>query len=136
MTWQGWLQLAVFAALIAALVKPLGGYITRILDGTSRIQRTLAPVENGLYRLAGVDPAEEQRTLQMLATAGSVCPNCHAAVKPAGSPFAAPFTAVAEPGLMASPRTHTLSTDDIAMLRRYLDLPAPGQGSATAPVSP
>jgi len=25
MTWQGWLQIAVFAALITAVVKPLGG---------------------------------------------------------------------------------------------------------------
>ena len=60
MTWQGWLQIAVFAALIAAVVKPLGGYIARIADGSSRIVRLFAPVETGLYRLAGVDPAEEQ----------------------------------------------------------------------------
>ena len=60
MTWQGWLQIAVFAALIAAAVKPLGGYIARIVEGSSRVVRRFAPVETGLYRLAGVDPAEEQ----------------------------------------------------------------------------
>ena len=60
MTWQGWLQIAVFAALITAVVKPLGGYIARSVDGSGRVQRALAPIENGLYRLAGVDPAEEQ----------------------------------------------------------------------------
>jgi K+-transporting ATPase ATPase A chain len=60
MTWQGWLQIAVFAALVAAVVKPLGGYIARIADGSSRVVRLFAPLENGLYRLAGVDPAEEQ----------------------------------------------------------------------------
>ena len=59
MTWQGWLQIAVFATLITALVKPLGGYFARVADGTSRIQRALAPFENGFYRLAGIDPAEE-----------------------------------------------------------------------------
>ena len=59
-TWQGWLQIAVFAALITAVVKPLGGYIARSVDGSGRVQRALAPIENGLYRLAGVDPAEEQ----------------------------------------------------------------------------
>jgi len=60
MTWQGWLQIALFAALITALVKPLGGYFARIVEGTSRVQRLFAPIENGIYRIAGVDPAEEQ----------------------------------------------------------------------------
>ena len=60
MNWQGWLQIAMFAALVTAVVKPLGGYIARNVDGCGRVQRILAPVENGLYRLAGVDPAEEQ----------------------------------------------------------------------------
>ena len=60
MTWQGWLQIAVFAALIAAVIKPLGGYIARIVDGSSRVVRLFAPLETALYRLAGVDPAEEQ----------------------------------------------------------------------------
>ena len=60
MTWQGWLQITVFAALVVAVVKPLGGYIARIADGSSRVVRLFAPMENGLYRLAGVDPAEEQ----------------------------------------------------------------------------
>ena len=60
MTWQGWLQVAIFAALVVAVVKPLGGYIARIADGSSRIVRLFGPLENGLYRVAGVDPAEEQ----------------------------------------------------------------------------
>jgi potassium-transporting ATPase potassium-binding subunit len=59
-TWQGWLQIALFAALVIVAVKPLGGYIARTVDGFGRVQRALAPIENGLYRLAGVDPAEEQ----------------------------------------------------------------------------
>jgi K+-transporting ATPase ATPase A chain len=59
-TWQGWLQIAIFAALIIAVVKPLGGYIARSVDGSGRVQRALAPIENGLYRLAGADPTEEQ----------------------------------------------------------------------------
>ncbi len=60
MTWQGWLQIAMFAALTTAVVKPLGGYIARNVDGGGRMQRAFAPVEHGLYRLAGIDPAEEQ----------------------------------------------------------------------------
>jgi K+-transporting ATPase A subunit len=42
MTWQGWLQIALFVALITALVKPLGGYFARVAEGTSRIQRLVA----------------------------------------------------------------------------------------------
>ena len=60
MTWQGWVQIAVFAALVTAVVKPLGGYIMRNVDGTGRVQRAFAPLERGLYRIAGVDPAEDQ----------------------------------------------------------------------------
>jgi len=60
MTWQGWLQIAVFAALVTVAAHPLGGYIARTLDGTGRVQRAFAPTENALYRLAGVDPTQEQ----------------------------------------------------------------------------
>src|SRR5579863_2437444 len=60
MNWQGWVQIAVFAALITAVVKPLGGYIMRNVDGAGRVQRAFAPLERSLYRFAGVDPAEDQ----------------------------------------------------------------------------
>ena len=60
MTWQGWAQITVFAALITAVVKPLGGYIMRNVDGGGRVQRAFAPIERSIYWLAGVDPAEEQ----------------------------------------------------------------------------
>jgi K+-transporting ATPase ATPase A chain len=60
MTWQGWLQIAIFAALVTAAVHPLGGYIARTLEGKGKAQQAFAPVENALYRLAGVDPDQEQ----------------------------------------------------------------------------
>ena len=61
MTWQGWLQIALFAALITAAVRPLGGYLARVIDGgCTPLQRVFSPLETALYRLAGVDPAEEQ----------------------------------------------------------------------------
>jgi potassium-transporting ATPase potassium-binding subunit len=60
MSWQGWVQIAVFAALITVVVKPLGGYIVRNVEGGGRVQRTFAAFERGLYRLAGVDPSEDQ----------------------------------------------------------------------------
>ena len=59
MTLNGWLQIALFCAIIAALTKPLGAYLTRVLEGT----RALAPLERPLYRLAGIDPRAEQSWL-------------------------------------------------------------------------
>jgi potassium-transporting ATPase potassium-binding subunit len=64
MNWQGWAQIAVFAALVTVVVKSLGGYIVRNVDGEGPEQRVFAPLECGLYRLAGVDPAEEQGWVQ------------------------------------------------------------------------
>src|ERR1700735_1398447 len=60
MTWQGWVQIALFVVLITALVKPLGSYIADIVEGKANIPRLLAAFEHGLYRLAGVDPTREQ----------------------------------------------------------------------------
>jgi len=55
-TWLGWLQIGILAALVTAAVKPLGAYIARIVEGGGRF--TL--LEYGIYRLAGVDPTKEQ----------------------------------------------------------------------------
>src|SRR5262249_55916811 len=60
MTWQGWLQIAAFAALVTAAVKPLGWHIARVGAGQCNAWHWLRVVENGVYRLAGVDPAEGQ----------------------------------------------------------------------------
>jgi potassium-transporting ATPase potassium-binding subunit len=60
MNWHGWAQIAVFAVLITATVKPLGGYIARVVEGNLLVPRPLAALESGIYRLAGVDPGEEQ----------------------------------------------------------------------------
>jgi K+-transporting ATPase ATPase A chain len=59
-TWQGWLQIAVFTALITAAVRPLGAYVARIVDGPLKVPCLLSAFERGLYRLAGVDPEQEQ----------------------------------------------------------------------------
>jgi K+-transporting ATPase ATPase A chain len=64
MNWQGCAQITLFAALVTAVVKPLGGYIMRNVDGGGRVQRIVAPLERGLYRLAGIDPAEQQGWVQ------------------------------------------------------------------------
>jgi K+-transporting ATPase ATPase A chain len=58
---QGWLQVAIFVAVVVALTKPLGVYIARVYTG----QRVfLTPVLGGAerltYRVLRVDPNSEQ----------------------------------------------------------------------------
>ncbi|WP_322054690.1 potassium-transporting ATPase subunit KdpA [Paraburkholderia bannensis] len=53
------LQTGIFVVVLLALAVPVAGYISRVLDGRSRVVRLFAPVENLLYRIAGVDPAAE-----------------------------------------------------------------------------
>ncbi|MFI4982246.1 MAG: potassium-transporting ATPase subunit KdpA, partial [Nevskiales bacterium] len=60
MTPQGWLLIVIFAGLMGLLVKPLGGYMAAVFTSLRPPLRPLGPLERGLYRLAGVDPAVEQ----------------------------------------------------------------------------
>jgi K+-transporting ATPase ATPase A chain len=60
MTANGLLQIALFAVLLLALVKPLGVYMARVYEGKPiGIDRVLGPVERLFYRLAGVRADEE-----------------------------------------------------------------------------
>ncbi|KMO44125.1 potassium-transporting ATPase subunit A [Methylobacterium tarhaniae] len=64
MTLIGWIQIALFCAVVLALVKPLGLYMTRVFTGERTIlSPVLRPVERGLYRLAGIDEGQEQHWL-------------------------------------------------------------------------
>jgi potassium-transporting ATPase potassium-binding subunit len=61
MTVNGWLQIATYVAIIAAITVPLGGYMTRVFAGERTfLSPVLRPVEAMFYRLSGVDPAREQ----------------------------------------------------------------------------
>ena len=61
MTLDGWIQVALFCAIVLALVKPLGLYMTRVFTGApTLLSPVLAPLERGLYRLAGIDARQEQ----------------------------------------------------------------------------
>lgn len=61
MTVSGWIQILLFIALVAALARPLGGYMTRLFNGErTLLSPLLGPVERGLYRLAGVNAKAEQ----------------------------------------------------------------------------
>jgi K+-transporting ATPase ATPase A chain len=64
MTVYGWLQILLFAVLMAASAKPLGGYLERVLaGGRTALSGLLGPVESALYRLAGVERTAEQTWL-------------------------------------------------------------------------
>ena len=64
MTLNGWTQIALFCAVVLALARPLGGYMTRVFTGErTLLSPVIAPVERGLYRVAGIAPAQEQHWL-------------------------------------------------------------------------
>ncbi|OYV26661.1 MAG: potassium-transporting ATPase subunit KdpA, partial [Acidocella sp. 20-63-7] len=58
MTIQGLLYIALVFMLVLGCAFPFGRYIAAIFEGRAR---WLTPLENGLYRLAGVDPARAMR---------------------------------------------------------------------------
>jgi K+-transporting ATPase ATPase A chain len=57
MTANGWLQIALFALAVILVTTPLGRYLVAVYEG--RVH-WLGPIERGLYRLAGVNPEEDQ----------------------------------------------------------------------------
>src|SRR5947209_19942850 len=64
MTVIGWMQILLYCAIIAALVVPLGAYMTRVFNGERTIlSPVLRPVEAGLYWAGGVDEKREQHWL-------------------------------------------------------------------------
>jgi K+-transporting ATPase ATPase A chain len=64
MTVIGWLQIILFCAIVAALAKPLGWYMTRVFNGERTfLSPVLRPVEAGIYWISGVDERREQHWL-------------------------------------------------------------------------
>jgi K+-transporting ATPase ATPase A chain len=61
MTAHGYLQLAVYVAVLIALAKPLGAYMADVYEGRGVAIRIGGGVERAIYRIAGVDPAREMR---------------------------------------------------------------------------
>ncbi|MCX6866550.1 MAG: potassium-transporting ATPase subunit KdpA [Verrucomicrobia bacterium] len=56
-----WLQLALFIGVLALITKPLGIYLTKVLDaeGKTWLDPVVRPVEKLSYRLMGVEPSKE-----------------------------------------------------------------------------
>src|SRR5262247_2318094 len=64
MTFIGWIQIILYIAIVVALVKPLGWYMTRVFNGEHTfLTPVLRPVEVALYRISGVDERREQHWL-------------------------------------------------------------------------
>ncbi len=64
MTFDGWIQIALYCVVITLIVRPLGGYMTRVFAGERTfLSPVLRPVERGFYRLGGVDERTEQNWL-------------------------------------------------------------------------
>ena len=62
MTANGWLQIAIFFALILVCAKPLGSFIATVIEGRKNfLTPVLGPVERVIYRICGIN-AEERRT--------------------------------------------------------------------------
>jgi K+-transporting ATPase ATPase A chain len=58
---SGFGLILVFTALVALLAKPFGLWLFAIYEGRQTpLHRVLGPVERGFYRLAGVNPDQEQ----------------------------------------------------------------------------
>jgi K+-transporting ATPase ATPase A chain len=60
MTSANLLQYLVFLLSVGLLVKPVGAYMARVFSGERTwLDPVLAPLERGIYRLAGVDPTAD-----------------------------------------------------------------------------
>ena len=61
MTFNGWIQIALFCALIIAITRPLGGFLTSLASGGRNfLSGTLGPLERGVYALCGIQASDEQ----------------------------------------------------------------------------
>ena len=61
MTINGWIQIALYCVIVTLLVKPFGGYMTRVFNGErTLLSPVLRPVERGFYAISGVAERDEQ----------------------------------------------------------------------------
>lgn len=64
MTVIGWLQIILYCAIIVALTKPVGGYMTRVFNGERTfLSPVLRPIEAGIYWISGIEEKREQHWL-------------------------------------------------------------------------
>src|SRR4249920_1658742 len=62
MTANGWLQIIVYLAVVLAVTKPMGVFMTRVFNRERTfLDPVLRPIERLIYRLTGVDEQREMR---------------------------------------------------------------------------
>ncbi|MEN6410389.1 MAG: potassium-transporting ATPase subunit KdpA, partial [Anaerolineaceae bacterium] len=60
MTITGWIQILLFFAVLILLVKPLGSYMAKVLEGKKTfLTPVLGVLERGIYRICGIDGSDE-----------------------------------------------------------------------------
>jgi K+-transporting ATPase ATPase A chain len=65
MSANGWLQFALFCVILLATVRPVGVYLTRVLEGERTwLSPLLRPFERLIYKLCGVNAEEEMNWRQ------------------------------------------------------------------------
>ncbi|RVT93261.1 potassium-transporting ATPase subunit KdpA [Sphingomonas crocodyli] len=61
MTVQGWILIIAFIGILVALTKPVGAWLFALYEGRrTPLHTVFGPIENGFYKIAGIDPNEEQ----------------------------------------------------------------------------
>ncbi len=61
MTFQGWILILGFIAILLVLTKPVGAWLFALYEGRwTPLHLVLGPVERGFYALAGINPDAEQ----------------------------------------------------------------------------
>src|SRR6266478_9830135 len=69
MTFNGWLQILFFFALILAVTKPLGVFMTRVFNRERTfLDFALRPIERLIYKLTRVDETREMRWTEYAVT--------------------------------------------------------------------
>ena len=71
MTASGWIQLLIFLVALAAITKPMGIYLLRVLDpdkegGLGIFEKIVGPVERLVYWVARVNPRKQQNWKQYM----------------------------------------------------------------------
>ncbi len=73
MSWQGWLQIGLFLALIVAAVKPLGAYMARVFEGQHvTLEKPLRWLERLIYRGCGLPKDDTAREMKWTTYAGAM----------------------------------------------------------------
>ncbi len=63
------IQCFMYMAALILLAKPLGGYMARVMEGESRVNRWFKPVESLIYKACGVNPAQAEMNWKTYAVA-------------------------------------------------------------------